>query len=322
MSAVAGTSSARTGVSGAPSPRAVTALARVEVRRAVRSPVLLGGAVLAACTSWSAWWGGTEPAQDWSTQNYSQLFLGAAPLYLAAFLLANWAALREIEPTTEELLHTTAVPRWGRTLAVLLAGLVPASYGAVVALVEWLLVRRAGGITLGSASGALVVPPTLLEALHVPALALAFSCAGVAVARTIRSRAVGSLLGAFGTVMVLSYWLLAWFPAVLFSPTAAFLQGRRLGSELDPAEAARWTVVEPPGEYDPQWYGAERDLLLSAGHTTYLVGAAVLLGAYALWRSGRDRRTRWGLAVGVVLALAGISLQLVSFDGVRWLEPV
>lgn len=307
---------ARSGARTARPRSPLTALARVESRRLLRSPVLLASGVLAAYASWSGWWDGREPAQDWGTQNYDALFLGAVPLYLAAFLVAGAAALRERGVTTAELFRTTPVPWADRTQALLLAGLVPAALAAVVALGEWALIRRAGGVTLGMPPDTAVVQPTLLEALHVPVLAFAAFCAAVALARTVRSRAVGAVLGTFGTVaFLLAEWAWQWFPAVLLAPADTALRRPVLGPEVDAAESARYSVLLPPDQYTPSWSGLERDLLLSGGHTLYLLGIAVVLAAYAVRRSGGDRRTRRGLAAGLVLAGAGLGLQLVALDG-------
>jgi hypothetical protein len=58
-----------------------------------------------------------------------------------------------------------------------------------------------------------------------------------------------------------------------------------------------------------------RDIHPVGWHDVYLAGLALLLAAYALWRSGRDRPVRWLLLPGAALTIGGLALQMAAIGG-------
>jgi hypothetical protein len=296
-------------------PKTILALSIAEAKRQLRYPVLLAGAALAAWLSIRLW-GHGEPVQDWENQNYTIFLLTWAPLYLAAFIAANTAALRERESTTAEMFRSAPTRYSDRTLGLLAAGLVPTALAAVLAAIQLGVIAHAGGITVGNQ--AVQLTPTVVEMALVPATtAAAFAC-GVALARTIKSRAFGAILAGTATyVFFAGFWVFYWFPGYFLAPYATSLHTVDLGQELTGGELTRAHMLSAP-KYDADWGHWSvlmRDVDLVGWHIVYLMGLALLLAAYAVWRSGRDRRARWLLLSGAALTIGGLALHMATFGG-------
>jgi hypothetical protein len=304
-------------------PQTTLALSIAEGKWLLRHPVLLAGAALGALLSIQPWLAG-EPAQDWETQNYLTFLLGWAPLYFAALGTANLAALRERETTTAEMFRSCPTRYNQRTLALLSAGLVPTALAAVLAAIQLRVIAKAGGITVGDRLVRLT--PTVVEMALVPATtAAAFAC-GVALARTVRSRAFGAILAAVATYMFFAgFWLFGWFPAYFVTPYVTSLRSLDLGENLTVEERTNTGALGAP-IYDigtGHWSVLVRDVAIVGWHITYLIGLALLLTAYAIWRSGHDRRIRWLLLPGAVLAIGGLALHMATLGGpFAWWELV
>jgi hypothetical protein len=191
---------------GRVAPKTVVALSKAEAKRVLRHPVLLAGAAVSAWLSIWPWRGG-EPAQnyEYQTQNYETFLIYWAPLYFAAFIVANTAALRERETTTAEMFRSTPARYSERTLALLAAGLVPATLAAVLAAIHWGVIAHAGGFIVGNQL--VLLTPAVAEMALVPATAAAAFACGVALARTIRSRVFGAILAAVATYL---FFLQSW----------------------------------------------------------------------------------------------------------------
>ena len=124
--------------------RTMLALSVAEGRRLLRNPALLAGIASGAAMALLPWRNG-EPRQDWLGQNYLMFLLFWAPLYLGTFLAANTAALRERGRTTAEMFAPAPTRYAERTLAVLVAGLVPTLIAVVLAFVQLQIIRSVGG---------------------------------------------------------------------------------------------------------------------------------------------------------------------------------
>jgi hypothetical protein len=304
-------------VLGAPahtSAATVASLARLEIRRTARNPVLWLGAVAFGGLTSGRWISGEEPRTAWATENYELWDWPAAILYLAAFLVGNVVALRERPSTTAELFVNTPASRLDRTSAVLAAAIVPAALALVACTVYLVLVIRAGGITVGDEPYAVVWRPTVVEVLAVPVTAALAWVAGVAMARTIGSRSVGVVVGFIGGYLIAVVWLWYWFPGILMAVIRTSIVWHDLGSRPTAAELEQWPAVDLADENDPRTIGLERDIPLFAGHVGFLIGLAVLLAGWALVRSAPDRRGWSLLATGVLLVLAALVAQLIAYD--------
>jgi hypothetical protein len=294
----------------------VLALSIVEAKRLLRHPVLLAGAALAAVWTIQPWLHG-EPAQpaDYETQTYTIFLLTWAPLYFAAFIAANTAALRERETTTAEMFRSSPTRYAERTLALLGAGLVPTTVAATLVVIHRSVIADAGGITVGNQ--AVRLTPTVVEMALVPATtAAAFAC-GVALARTLRSRTLAAIVGAIATWFFLGFWIFGWFPAWFLAPYATSLRAADLGQELTGDELTRAHMLSAP-TYDADWGHWSvliRDVELVGWHNIYLMGLALLLAAYAVRRSGRDRRVYLLLLPGAILTIGGLALHMATFGG-------
>jgi hypothetical protein len=272
------------------------------------NPALLAGAALGVALAIPPWLNG-EPKQTWLAENYEQLTLYWAPLYLGAFLAANMAALRERDTTTAEMFRASPVRYCERTLALLGAVVVPTVLAAVLAWVQLSVISDAGGITVHRTR----LTPSPIEMALVPAITAVSFISGVAVARTVRSRTVGAVGGASATFLLFfMYWLLNWLPAYFLHPYLTALGTVDLGTSLAEGERQQWDPI-PPGELHPNWWAIERDVSLVGWHILYLGGVALLIAAYAVRRSGRDLRVRWVFVPGAVATIAGMTLQIAAF---------
>jgi hypothetical protein len=295
-------------------PATILALSLAEAKRLLRHPVLLVGATLAAWLSIRSW-GHGESVQDWETQNYTIFLLTWAPLYLAVFIAANTTALRERESTTAEMFRSTSTRYSERTLALLAAGLVPTALAVVLAAIQLGIIAHAGGITVGNQ--AVQLTPTVVEMAIVPATTAVAFTLGVALARTVRSRAFGAILAGTATyVFFAGFWLFYWFPGYFLAPYSTSLRTVDLGQDLTVDELTGLQIVNAPSYHEEaRWQVLVRDTHLVGWHNVYLIGLALLLAAYAVRRSGRDRRARWLLLAGATLTISGLALHMTTLGG-------
>jgi hypothetical protein len=240
------------------SRRSMLALAAVESGRLLRHPAVL---VATALSVWLLWrWGrGTVPVlhyADIATQ------VPLAPLAGAALLATNLAVLRPHRDGAVDLYGATRLSLARRTLAHLLSVLPLVTLGGVLVAADLAWLANVPG-SLGT--------PRLAEAATGPALILLGGCLGVALGRFWRSVAVAPLVLvglAVGSLTLTELhmgghdqrpwvWLGTLLRPVTIDPPPAALLGRPAG-----------------------W------------HLVYLLGAAVVLGALAVWRSQAQARLR------------------------------
>jgi hypothetical protein len=258
------------------SRRSMLALAAVESGRLLRHPAVLAGTVLSVWLLWR-WGRGTVPVlhyADIATQ------FPLAPLAAAALLATNLAVLRPHRDGAVDLYGATRLSLARRTLAHLLSVLPLAALGAVLVVADlaWL-----AGVP-GS-----VGAPHIAEAATGPALIVLGGWLGVLLGRVWRSVAVAPLVLvglAVGSLTLADLyvgghdqrswvWLGTLLRPVTIDPPPAALLGR----------PATW-------------------------HLVYLLGAAVVLGALAVWRSqtqGRVRRRAQAVTVAVVVAALAVT---------------
>jgi hypothetical protein len=286
----------------------ILTLSVVEGKRLLRNPVLLAGAACGVALTILRY-GEGEPAQPWDSFNYTALSLYWAPLYLGAFVAANMAALRERETTTAETFRASPVSFSERTLALLGAGLVPTALATVLSALYLGVIAGAGGATVHGAR----LTPSIIEMALIPAITATSFVSGVALARMIGSRTVGVIWGSFAT-FTLYYigWIWGWFPAYFVTPYATSLRAVPLGTAISADAREQWDPI-PPDEHHPIGWAIERDVGIVGWHIAYLAGVTLLLAAYAVRRSGPDRRIRWMLVSGAVLTIAGLALQMAAF---------
>jgi hypothetical protein len=302
-------------------PKTMLALSIVEAKRLLRHPVLLAGAALGAWLSIQPWLNG-EPAQDWDTQSYEIYLIFWAPLYFAVLIVANTAALRERETTTAEMFRSAPARYSERTLALLVAGLAPTGLAAVLAAIQLRMIAHAGGITAGDQLVRLT--PSVIEMALVPATTATSFAFGVALARTVRSRAFGAILAGIATyILFAGFWAFYWFPGYFLAPYATPIRTIDLGQELTVGELTRAHMLSAPSYEEAHWRVLVRDVDLVGWHNVYLIGLALLLAGYAVWRSGRYRRVRWLLLPGVALTIGGLALHMATLGGpFDWWGPL
>jgi hypothetical protein len=305
-------------------PDTVRSLAAVEIRRAVRSPLLWAGLAgsIAVAIWFDAYGAFTDPGPH--GDHYAAWEFPVVPLALVAFLVANGAASRDRPPPAAELLASTPARGWERTVAVLAAALVPALMALAVLCGQYAAVRAGGGAVLGAEPWVSGFDPAPLELLGGPLAVACASVAGVAVARLVGSRTVGAVLGFVGwAIFSFNFYTFLYAPFGLVALTRSSVVAADLGAAPSEAQLSAHQAVGPPGDVIPGYLGLDRDLASYAMHLLFVLGVVSLLAALALARSGRDRRT-WPVgAVGLALVVLGIGGQLVTLDtDLGWLDPL
>jgi hypothetical protein len=313
--------SARTAVVGRDT---LGALAGAEFRYAARSPLLWAGAAgSVALAFWAGTDGGFAEPGPWA-DGYALWEYPVAPLAFAAFLAANGAALRDRPAPTAELFGSTPARGWERTAGLLPAAVVPAVLALTVLTGQYLTVLARGGAVLGVGRWTSTFDPSPLELLGGPLAVVCSFVAGVAVARLVRSQATGAVLGVVGWVAFFSMfytWLYA--PFGLFAVTRSSVIATDLGVNPSLAEVSVHQAGESPGGFVDGFIALDRSLTFYGTHLVYVAGVTFTLAGLALARSGRDRRTRAVLAVGVSLVLLGLAGELVTHQGdLGWLAPL
>jgi hypothetical protein len=258
------------------SRRSMLALAAVESGRLLRHPAVLAAAALSVWLLWR-WGKGTVPVlhyADIATQ------FPLAPLAAAALLAANLAVLRPHRDGAVDLYGATRLSLARRTLAHLLSVLPLAALGGVLVVADlaWL-----AGVP-GS-----VGTPRVAEAATGPALIVLAGWLGVLLGRVWRSVAVAPLVLvglAVGSLTLADLYVgghdqrsWVWLGTLLRPVT------------IDPPPAA--LLGRPAG-----W------------HLVYLLGAAVVLAALAVWHSqaqARVRRRAQAVTGAVVVAALAVT---------------
>ncbi|WP_029431551.1 hypothetical protein [Blastococcus sp. URHD0036] len=302
----------------------VRALVAAEIRRALRSPLLWAGLAGSLAIVW--WFDSDGAFTDPGAygEHYAAWEFPVGPLAFVAFLVANGAALRDRPPPAADLLASTPARGWERTVGLLAGALVPTLMGLAVFGVQDTAVLAHGTAVLGDGPWVSTFEPALLELLGGP---LAVACswvAGIAVARLVRSRTVGAVLGFLGWALFsFDFYTFLYAPFGLFALSRSAVVAADLGSDPSPAQLAAHQAVGRPGDLVPGYLGLDRDLPSYALHLVFVVGVASLLAALALARSGRDRRTRPVGAVGLALVLLGLGGQVLTLDtDLGWLDPL
>jgi hypothetical protein len=294
--------------------KSIVALAGIEARRNLRSPLLL--AVLVFSTLSLANMNGA----DWSGGTYSMLPLYVVPLAAGTFFLGLRSAGRDhrvdLPPLGEDCALDETVRTAGRLLGL---AVFPAVAAAGVVVVE-VASRIEGGYWIGDApwrtDTALHTPFELLQPIALVAFA---GAAGVAAGRRFRHRTPIAVLGGVMTFLLWSaWWAFQWPPMFVIS----LVQTQPISRWAGPASAHgstfpdHWLVSYD--DYEHIWSHQYVDQPLIGGHVLYLVGLTVLcVGSALRARSGGAateptvlrRRLRW---IGWACLAGGILIQLWS----------
>ena len=290
----------------------VAGLARLEILRAARNPVLWLAAATSAALTWLPLLDGTAPAATHPDDPFLRLDWAVGSLFLAAFVVANWTTLRERPETTAELFSNTPARRWERTAGLLAAAVVPAGLALLVQVVQYVFLLRTDGVPVGAGPWTATLDPAPLELLNAPLAAVCAFAGGVAVARVVASRTFGAVLGflAFCVPYVVP-GVLATAPLGLVAFSRSAVSSADLGTEVSAAEATRWAAVYPPGPEETAFVGLDRDLGAFGLHLLVTIGLTLALAGAALARSDRDRRSWPVLLAGLALVTGGVVAQVL-----------
>ena len=258
------------------SRRSMLALAAVESGRLLRHPAVLAPTALSVWLLWR-WGRGTVPVlhyADIATQ------FPLAPLAAAALLATNLAVLRPHRDGAVDLYGATRLSLARRTLAHLLSVLPLAALGGVLVVVDltWL-----AGVP-GS-----VGAPHIAEAATGPALIVLGGCLGVLLGRVWRSVAVAPLV-------------LVGLAVGSLTLADLYVGGHDQRSWVWLGTLLRPVTIDPP---PVALLGRP-----ATWHLVYLLGAAILLGALAVWRSqaqARARRRARAVTGAVVVAALAVA---------------
>jgi hypothetical protein len=291
--------------------RSILALARVEARRNLRSPLLLVAVAFSVLLA-------LDTSSDWSGEMYSYLPLYFVPLAAGTFLLGLRSAGRDHRVDTPPLGEDCPVDETTRTAARLLGlAVCPALAVAGVLGVE-VASRIEGGYWMGEGlrrtDTALHTPFELLQPLALVALA---GAAGVAAGRLFRHRTpVAVLAGALTFMFGGVWWMFQWPPTFV----VALVQTQPIERWAGPREAGASSFPEHwllRYDYDGNFWARQYvDQPLIGGHVLYLVGLTVLcVGSALRVRNGGAvtqptplrRRLRW---IGWGCVAGGILIQL------------
>lgn len=288
--------------------RSVLALARVEARRNLHSPLLL--VVLAGI----GLTGGTmSGGADWSGASYANLPLYFVPLAGVTFLLGLRSAGRDHRPDVPPLGEDCALDETVRTAGRLLGlAVFPVIAAAVVLMIE-VASRIEGGYWIGDGvfrtDTAQHTPFELLQPVVLVALA---GAAGVAAGRRFRHRTPIAVLGGVITFLFWGAWWMFQF-APMF--VVSLVQTQPIQRWTGPAPFPdHWLVTYDT--YERVWFRQYVDQPLIGGHVLYLVGLTVLCVGSALRVRGGGtvaqsmllrRRLRW---IGWACVACGILIQL------------
>jgi hypothetical protein len=291
----------------------ILALARVEARRHLRSPLLLVVLVFSAFHAWSM------SEVDWSGGTYANLPLYFVPLAGGTFFLGLRSAGRDrradLPPLGEDCALDERVRTAGRLLGLAILPAIAAAGVLVVAVAS----RIEGGYWIGDAprrtDTALHTPFELLQPIALVAFA---GAAGVYAGRRFRHRTPIAVLAGVMTLLLWGvWWAFQWPPMFVVS----LVQTQPISRFAGPGSAAssfpdHWLVSYD--EYEHIWSHQYVDQPLIGGHVLYLTGLTVLCVGAALRGRGEGaatqptvlrRRLRW---IGWACLAGGILIQLWS----------
>jgi hypothetical protein len=281
----------------------VVALALVEARRLLRSPAFWGGVALSLVFGYLS----IRFPEDWSGARYTVYPVLVGPAVVGISFAVAGSFHRERRGPTEDV----PVPEAARTAGRLLGALSLVAVVTVLSLAGAALVRRSGGFDLGDEPGrTLHAHFSWAEILQPFCLSLLAVAVGAAAGRRLARRATSTLVLFVG-----------WFPFVTVSwafqsaPVTPYsiIQVQPVSLEIGPTTAdpldfpAHW-LLGAPGEFQDHWARLLVSVRLAAGHDLWLLGLAALFVAVALPRGHRLLPA----TAGVVLAVAGVALQLVA----------
>jgi hypothetical protein len=252
------------------------ALTAVESGRLLRHPAVLAATALSVWLLWR-WGRGTAPVlhyADIATQ------FPLAPLAGAALLATNLAVLRPYRDGAVDLYGSTRLSLARRTLAHLLTVLPLAALGGVLVVADLAWLARMPG-SVGT--------PHVAEAAAGPTLIVLCGWLGVALGRLWRSVAVAPL---------------ALVALAAGSLTLAELQ---VGGHDQRSWTWLGTLLRPVTIDPPPAALLGRP---ATWHLAYLLGAAVVLGALAVWRSqaqARGRRRTQAVTGAVLVAALAVT---------------
>lgn len=304
---------ATTAVAGAPAGLAPTrdaelALARMEARRHLTSPILL--VALVVCL-WSTRLLGAE----WSAGTYSLWTTLFVPLALGGFFSCLVAAGRDRPVEGPALAEEAPLDDEARARVHLRAALVFPALAVVGTVAGQVASIVEGGYWIGEGAYRTDTAQHTASELALPVLVVALgAAAGVAAGRRWRRRSpIAILAGLVGFLQWGVYWAFQFVPLIYVSPVQASPVTRWIApaSAVDLRFPASWWV-ERPAEFNEYWRRVYVDQPLVIGHGVYLAGLIALAVAAALRppslvRSAPSRRLRlvgWGLVLG------GVVLQL------------
>ena len=313
MSAVA-TPVASVAVGATVGRKSIVALAGIEARRNLRSPLLLVVLVFSALSLINM------NGADWSAGTYSMLPLYFVPLAAGTFFLGLRSAGRDHRADLPPLGEDCALDETVRTAGRLLGLVVFPAIAAVGVVVIEVASRIEGGYWIGDApwrtDTALHTPFEMLQPVALVAFA---GAAGVAAGRRFRHRTPIAVFGGVMTFLLWSaWWAFQWPPMFVIS----LVQTQPISRWVGPASAGaspfpdHWLVSYD--DYEHIWSRQYVDQPLVGGHVLYLVGLTVLCvgsalrvrrGAVATDPTVLRRRLRW---IGLACLAGGILIQLWS----------
>jgi hypothetical protein len=293
--------------------RSILALAGIEARRNLRSPLLL---VVLGLSVFSAV---RASGTDWSGGTYANLPLYFVPLAGITFFLGLRSAGRDhridVAPLAEDCALDETERTIGRLLGLAALPVLAAAGVVVIEVASWI----EGGYWIGEGlrrtDGAHHTPFELLQ----PVVLVAFAgAAGVAAGRRFRHRAPIGVLAAVVTFLLWGvWWAFQWPPTFLVS----LVQTQPISRWAGPTSAGmssfpdHWLVSYD--SYGDFWARQYVDQPLVGGHVLYLAGLTLLCVSSAL-------RARSGIAteptllrrrlrlVGWACVAGGILIQLWS----------
>jgi hypothetical protein len=251
------------------------ALAVVESGRLLRHPAVLAATALSVWLLWR-WGKGTAPVLHYADIAAQS---SLAPLAGAALLATNLAVLRPHRDGAVDLYGATRLSLARRTVAHLLSVLPLAALGGVLVAADlaWL-----------AAAPASVGAPHAAEAATGPALILLCGFLGVALGRLWRSVAVAPL-----ALVVIA--------AGSLTLTELYVGGHDTRPYVWLGTLLRPVTIDPP---PAALLGRP-----ATPHLVYLLGAAAVLGALAVWRSqAQARARRRALAATAVVTVAALAV--------------
>src|ERR671911_850674 len=294
--------------------KSIVALAGIEARRNLRSPLLLVVLVFSALSLINM------NGADWSAGTYSMLPLYFVPLAAGTFFLGLRSAGRDhradLPPLGEDCALDETVRTAGRLLGL---AVFPAIAAAGVMVVE-VASRIEGGYWIGDA------PRRTDTALHTPfemiqpvALVAFAGAAGVCAGRRFRHRTPIAVLGGVMTFLLWGVWWAFQWPPMFVVSLVQTQPIRRFAGPLSANASSfpdHWLVSYD--DYEHVWSHQYVDQPLIGGHVLYLTGLTVLCVGAALRGRGESaatqptvlrRRLRW---IGWACLAGGILIQLWS----------